>query len=628
MSRGFSVRRTARSRVAARAQRAGEPIRGAAGARPRSVPRRVALAWALLSLSFGASCKAGQTKPIDEVREAGSTVERARARALAERLASSVIRRGADVAVGATEGGLSGVPLGGGSTWRYPHAIDSVPFLAGDIVVAEGDGQLFALAASDGRPLWERPTGGRALRGAGDDGATTVVCLEPLADAGSVLLAIDRNGRVLRQLETEDEIGRPAVVGNVALLPFRGRWISGYDIALGVEIGRLSLLERATHVVVTAGAPYAAETSLLRLDESLLSPLSSRLLPPTPVFAPAVRWLSSALEPHPVSGAVRDRTLAFAELRPAEQGPGFVDDRVYLATRRMVFSMHAPPGQAAEVSWFHTHPTTVLAGAAYGGGIALCDSEGMVTFIDSATGEKGGRLSLEGRITTCVMQADGLSRVSGGTSPPPLDQQVGDLFARDEEALLGGKRDVLQYLSTRALDEETTRVLVDLAAGNTARGVEPELEAALAQRRSGSSYLLAGLGKLLSKPRPFEGWTPVAALAEALSALVDRRATPLLLRALLDPDLRRADAPRVAAAAAILAGETDVSALEAFLDRKLPGNPDDDEARAVVHVARALLRVGGARGLARVTRAANDPLTPPGLRAPLLALIAAEPAGK
>jgi outer membrane protein assembly factor BamB len=609
----------------------------------RGPVRNVALrsSAALVSLISLISCAAGQTKPIerpdgDDGPLPEQRVDRGRARALQQRLQQSIIRRGADVAVGATESGLAGVPLGGGSTWRFAHAIDSVPFVAGEVVVAEGEGRLFALAASDGHVMWERPSGGRRVRGAGDDGATTVVSLDPLAELGSALLAVDRSGRVLRQIESEYEVGRPAVVGDIALLPFRGRWISGYDIELGVEIGRLPLPEAATNVVVMYGAPYAGEASLLRLDHALLDPVTAQIRPPTPVFAPAVRWLPSAFERNPVSGLVRDRTLAFARFRPPEEEPGIEAGTAYLTSRRLVYAMNVPADHdaAAAVSWLYTHPTSLLAGAAYRGGLALCDRDGMVTFLDGTTGKKSGHLSLEGRITACAMQSDGLSRVAADGSPASLDQQVGDLFSREDEDLLGGKRDVLRYLASRAIDPETTRILVDLATGDTARGVEAELDTTIAHRRVGVEYLLGGLSRSLERrrgdpssahpppdPHP-DRWSPVGALADALGALGEHRSTPLLVRALSDRHASWGELARVTKALSALASETFVDDLLQLLDR--PGAAKEREPRedALFHASSILLRVGGKRGHARVERLLEDPTTSAQLRARLADLLA------
>jgi outer membrane protein assembly factor BamB len=589
-----------------------------------------------LGLTTLVACAAGQTKPIErpDGDEGGSgevRVDRGRAQSLQQRLQQSVVRRGADVAVGATESGLAGVPLGGGSTWRFVHAIDSVPFIAGEVVVAEGEGRLFALSATDGRVLWERPSGGRRVRGAGDDGATTVVSLDPLADTGSALLAVDRSGRVLRQIESEYEVGRPAVVGDVALLPFRGRWISGYDIELGVEIGRLPLPEAATNVVVMYGAPYAGESSLLRLDHALSGPLTTQIRPPTPVFAPAVRWLPSAFERNPVSGLVRDRTLAFARFRPPEEEPGIADGTAYLTSRRLVYAMRVPVDHdaAAEVSWLYTHGTVLLAGAAYRGGLALCDRDGMITLLDGTTGKKSGHLSLEGRITACAMQSDGLSRVAADGSPAPLDQQVGDLFARDDAELVGGKRDVLRYLASRAIDAETTRILADLATGDTAHGVEKELDATIAQRRVGAEYLLAGLGRTLDRRKArgqaaaADHWSPVGAFADALGALTEHRATPLLVRALSDKHAAWPELARVAKALSELASETFVDDLLQLLER--PGTAAERAPReeALVHAATTLLRVGGTRGRQGVERLRDATTTSAELRGRLSVVLAA-----
>lgn len=119
---------------------------------------------------------------------------------------------GTAVAVGATAEGLWGVPLGGGSFWEFLHPISSRPEVVGGVVVGVGGGEMFALRASTGAPLWTRPVGGlRAHRGRGRRGITVATLVSSVGQASTVL-AVGRDGQVLRQLETDRRLGKPAVV--------------------------------------------------------------------------------------------------------------------------------------------------------------------------------------------------------------------------------------------------------------------------------------------------------------------------------------------------------------------------------------------------------------------------------
>ena len=118
----------------------------------------------------------------------------------------------ADVVVGVAghTDKLVGLPLGGGSKWTFAHPLDARPIVTGGVVVGSGGGEVFALDARSGRAVWRRPTGGLPLLGAGDDGAVTVVTLRRAGGIGSTLLAVQHDGQVVQQIETDKALGAPA----------------------------------------------------------------------------------------------------------------------------------------------------------------------------------------------------------------------------------------------------------------------------------------------------------------------------------------------------------------------------------------------------------------------------------
>src|SRR5262249_36145345 len=129
-----------------------------------------------------------------------------------------------------------------------------------------GGGELFAIDAVRGTRLWARPTGGLALHGAGDDGAVTVVTLTGAGGRGSMLLAISRDGGVVRQIETEKQLGIPAVLGRVAFVRGASQYVSAIDLSSGDEIGRLVLREKTSRAWTENHALYFGEVGIFKFD--------------------------------------------------------------------------------------------------------------------------------------------------------------------------------------------------------------------------------------------------------------------------------------------------------------------------------------------------------------------------
>jgi outer membrane protein assembly factor BamB len=176
------------------------------------------------------------------------------------------VPEGPSVAVGVTQRGLAGVGLDGSGRWSYVTALDARPEIAGDVVVGTGENKLFALDAKSGRELWRVPSQGRSLRGAGDDGTTTIVSLGHPEGGGTRLLAVSRSGKVVFKETLESAAGNPAIVRGVAFVPWQNQYVSAIDIACT----RLPLLMRdqVSHAVPTAERDFRPAT-LVRFDSRI-----------------------------------------------------------------------------------------------------------------------------------------------------------------------------------------------------------------------------------------------------------------------------------------------------------------------------------------------------------------------
>jgi hypothetical protein len=114
---------------------------------------------------------------------------------------------------------------------------------------------------------------------------------------------------------------------------------------------------------------------------------------------------------------------------------------------------------------------------------------------------------------------------------------------------------------------------------------------------------------------------PVGPLADALLAMKETRAAPALVSHLFDPADTTDAVKRVAAALAVVATKAQLPDLRAFFALYRATAELENQALAVVSVARALVRAGGAEDKALVEKGADDPLTVPVVKTQLAALV-------
>ncbi len=568
--------------------------------------------------SFSWACGGGQTHPnmfaTDWEDDGGKSVA-----AVQARIGATKPPAGADVAVGV--GGNSdkvvGVALAGGTPWTFAHGIDVRPTIAGTVVVAEGGGELFALDAASGKKLWARQVGSQTMRGAGDDGKVTVVSLDS-GGRGSVLLAIDREGNVARQIETDKALGVPAVLGGFAFVPWSNQYVSVIDLTNGEEAGRILLRGKVSHAFTTSGSLFFGENELFRFDDKIKNAsrnqathlvLPQRELPGTPsLMAPGDDKLG------PVAMAL-DKTRMYAHPNGADP-IGFDAQRFYGTYFRMAMAFDSG---TTKLAWVYNSPVDLVGGAAGPSTFIACDESGKVTVLDAVTGGVERELSLGGPIKSCTVQDDGLA-ASTPQPPPPLSQQISVALLNRDSEMVTGQRLLLRELATLE-DETVTKTLVELASNPlTAPLLIADSRTALAARRTGASHMLAALAKHYDFLHDVLLSPPVGPMAQALAAMKEKSAAPLLASHLLDPADTDEDVKQAAAALVDLGGPNEVPALKQFFKLYRAYPDSEGVAAAVVSSGQALLAFGGADGRKIVDAALADPLTVDALKSRLKAV--------
>jgi len=529
------------------------------------------------------------------------------------------IPRAASVAVGVVSDGLIAVTLDGGTRWKFVHEVNARPWIAGGVVVGTGGGEVFALDARSGRKLWSRPATGR-IRGAADDGSTTLVSLEPSGQTGGGLLAIKRDGTVTRQLETDVAIGRPALVNNVAFIPWSNQYVTAYDLGSGEEVARVTLRAQTSHAFVAAGSLYFGEIGATRFDDKIGGAsrgqanhvaLPVRELPGKP------RWMRPGGFVLDVKADAFDRIAAYALPSFANGRLGLDSDRYYATYYRIVVGLS---GAAGELVWTRTVDHDVIGGDAFQGGVAVCSSSGRVRMLHAASGSDAGSVDLGHDVMSCVVQADDYKVETGpGVGEPLVDQLSIAVLAKDAE-LVTMQRFLLRELVGQE-SEVATRTLIELASNPAASPVlVDDARAGLAARRNGAEFMIEALKKRYDYMHDVLTTPPVGPLADALAAMKERRAAPLLAMHLNEPADSPDDIRRAARALVDLASDEEAGALQTFFALYRAAADSPDLVAAVVDVARALMRVGGTEGRKLIEDASVDPLTLPEVRQALVAL--------
>jgi outer membrane protein assembly factor BamB len=562
-----------------------------------------------LLVAAGFSCGGGQTRIDTAFSTDWQDDHGAGARVVQSKVSAIPIPAGTAVAVGVVDNGLVGVSLSGGSPWSYTHALESRPALAGSVVVGSGGGEIFALDAATGRPLWtKRGTG--ELRGIGDDGKTTVLSLGRSTDAGSLLLAIAHDGNVVRQLEAQPRVGIPAVVGSYAFFPWQSQYVTVYNLTTGTEEARLLFREQVSRAFTHGGKLYFGELGLFRFDErvSLASQhQASHVVLPAITLPGDPTWFVSASDARPLEADARDKISLFGEPTPGAS-LALAANTLIATYYRIVLGLDA---RAGTVTWTRNLAADAIAGDPFPRGIALCDADGNVTLLGLANGAKLASVSFGKKIKTCVVQADSFSSAAGTTEEvrPPLADQIAEAVDLGEADLLAVHRVLLRTLG-KLEDSKATKVLIDWASDpRTAPPLLADTDPVLSARRNGAPYMLEALGRHYDFLHDVLRPPPVGPLSDALAGIKETRAAPLLVSHLFDPADTASSIRRAAAALEVVGSAAELPKLRTFFALYRTTAEDDQIAQAVTSVAKTLVTLGTADDKAMVARAAEDPLT-------------------
>jgi outer membrane protein assembly factor BamB len=572
-----------------------------------------------LAVVFCAACAGGMTKPslfaTDWENDDGKSIDQVR-----QKLGSVQPKPGTDVAVAVAADKIVGLPIGG-SKWTFQHAVDARPMAAGGVVVASGGGEAFALDAATGKKLWARPSGGMTLRGAGDDG--TITAMSFATAGGSVLIAVDRSGSVVRQLETDKTIGIPGVLAGHAFVPWAGQYLSVIDLQSGDEAGRALLREKASRVWAVGGALYFGEVGISRFDENIKFASQNKtthIAVPSREFPGNPTMLRSGEETlKPTANAI-DKVRLWA--RPsAPTGPlAYDSNRFYATYFRIVMGFDT---NTKNLAWVQNRQADVIAASAGAGSLVVCDEQGNVVAYDAATGGELWTGSFGEPIKSCDVQVDGWKSQSVPKPMPPLAEQIAPAILNRDAEMATGQRLLLRELA-QLEDESATKTLIELASTpQTVPVLVEDARLQIAARKNGQKYMIEALDRHYDFLKDVLSSPPVGPIAQALGNMKEKKGAAALASHLLDPNDTDDDVKRAAAALVSLADASEMPQLKQFFTMYRGAAESDEVQAAVVSVGEAMLNAGGAEGRKIVDAGIADPMTLPNIKTRLAAVVQA-----
>jgi hypothetical protein len=499
--------------------------------------------------------------------------------------------------------------------WQKPAKLRFSPLIAGSSVVTQEGDQVIGRELATGRQRFSVSSNGQALVGA--DGAGSAVLFTLTAGQGTfaksrVLMMDDGTKRWTRELNAP--VGVPALVGEVALVPWSMQYLSGLHAADGDEFARLRLRDGViSQAFASSGQVYAGSNHGIG---ALTREIATGSLSKGPHYAPPKEELpgrpaflrdayGQAPLPAPDSAQNRIRLV----FRPRVGGDSQIAldaGNLYLVFYRFVFALDQ---KDLALRWVYSHDTDLVGAAANEGGVLLADMAGGMMMLAARSGRAVFRENngLPSVTVEFPPNLPGLSNVAGDGPPSPdeVRQQL-TAAAQDPDSRLVPMRLLAVRLLAGLDDPDATASLLGLCDDElTTIAVRKASCAALADRKLGTDYILEALTRHADY---IAGTTPppVGALAKAAAAQRVTAAAPLLVTHLQDPSTPSTTLSAVVTALGDLGDAQSSVALTAFMRLYHADAVDEHVARAVELAPAALVKLLGAGARPTLTEIAND----------------------
>lgn len=493
--------------------------------------------------------------------------------------------------------------------WEQPATLRTIPYVAGHYAVTQEEGGVVVRALDQGGQVTARIADDQmGLVGADGDRDSGAIALSTGGAVGarSVLIGLSHGSPSFRA-SVEQAIGVPAVRGDMIFQPWGSQNLSVLE-ENGDEIARVRVTRGVLgHAFVEGSSIFVGQAGLGLLSAELDSSSDVPWLEigggPRPGNPPLLR---DAYTPPPSASSATHRVrLAFV---PRAQGHEveFVDDLVVLVFYRLVFGL----GElGATPVWVHETEHDVVGVSVREAGVFVTDDHGEVSLLSRTDGRPIWSASIGATATYAAIDPGTFAPTGApqGDALPLRDQLLS--AAQSTDARLVPAREYAVRLMSALADPAVTDNLAALCDDRTVpASVHTAACTALGTRSSGPD----GVVTMLARHQAFLQGTsapPVGALASAALAMGERRAAPLLVAQMRDPETRAEDLPALFDALSGLGDASVVPPLEDFV-RLYHAEPSESGlAPGLVRAVAALAHLGGPTSRELLTALSDDALT-------------------
>jgi hypothetical protein len=486
--------------------------------------------------------------------------------------------------------------------------LGTVPHVAGDFLVTEEGEDVVVRRLSDGRETARMGREGLRLVGASGEGPLGAFVLSTTGGAlAESVLVVTREGGLGARTRVEQALGEPALRAGMIFVPWGHQNVSVLDAGSGDELARLRVDAVVGHAVARGDDVFVGQTSLGRFGGHLIGGAAWLTADEIP-SASGAELYDDAYAPPPsaVSAAHHVRRVLGPMVRDGDLRIALEGNALYETFYRTIFAVELPGGRAR---WATTVRSDVVGASVEPLGLLLADETGEIVMLDQRDGRPGFRASVGIASSYVTFRTSGFrpSAPFSGDVLPVRDQLLA--VASDTDARLVPARAFAVRLLGASPEPEVTTNLLSLCEDRSAAPlVHTAACDALAARTTGADAVIAALGRHAGFLTG-TGAPPVGALARAAAAMSERRALPLLLAHLRDPETSAADLPALLGAVATLG---DATALEPLADwlRLYHAEPDGSELSAALAAAvTTYAQLAGPTSAEALQPLIDDPMT-------------------
>lgn len=530
------------------------------------------------------------------------------------RVEAAPARTPSSIAVGVTEGStpeLFAYDLRQGTKlWSVPTRTSVMPVVAGDTVITDEERRITGRDLRTGTETFHLDSEALHLVGGDGEGQSGVFVLSTGGGviASSKIFFID--GDSIRWTRTaEHACGAPAFHAGMVFVPWGTQNVSVLDSDSADEIARIRIRDDVVgHAFVEGSHVYVGQAGLFRVTSSIARGSKAEaayLAVHTPDLPGRPAFLRDAYVPPPnASSAAHSVRFAWRAAGTGDEVQ-LQGDSLYLVFYRTIVALD-PSGE--HVRWLHQSTEDVVGASVQSNGLLIADHTGALTLLDRADGRPGWHGSLGVAAASVDLGAGDLNLTSSpeGTAGTVRDQLTA--AAEDTDARLVPVR-VLAVRWLAALNEpEVTENLVAIcSAPRVPPSVHNAACVALSERTTGGDQVLAALERHASF---LQGTTvpPVGALAQAAMRMSERRAVPLLIAHLRDPQTPLEDLPALVTALKTLGDRSAADSLEDFVRLYHAEDATDTLTSALSLAIDALVTLAGPVAADTLREVADDPL--------------------